>query len=113
MLVILALISYIAGRVATICTLFLTALITARSHNPVTFVPIIIAGLWITGTVDFGDLTDGPIRMDANGILVGTGRGIPPALSNGSDGPAWWIATAAAACFATTYAGFAALSAMY
>ncbi|WP_044006563.1 hypothetical protein [Jannaschia sp. CCS1] len=136
MLVIIALIAYVVGQVATVATLFATALITATRRHPLTVVPLLLAGLWIGGTVDFADLSDGPMRMDANGIIVGTGGGVPRALSNGSDGPAWWIASAAFVCFAVftlwpklpylrpisiiglvtlaiTYAGFAAINAMY
>ncbi|UWQ97069.1 hypothetical protein K3728_07575 [Rhodobacteraceae bacterium M385] len=136
MLVILALIAYIFGQYASIGALFLAALFAALSRHPVAIVPLSLAGLWVFGIVDFSSYADGPMRIDADLNLVGIGTGVPAVLSNGSDGPAWWIAALSALTFAAfvfwpklphlrtaaviglisliiTYSGFAALGVMY
>ncbi|WP_341861071.1 hypothetical protein [Gymnodinialimonas sp. 57CJ19] len=136
MLVIVALSAYFLGQLASVGTLFLAALFAGLSRHPVAIVPLSLAGLWIFGTVDFSNYADGPMRIDAEMNLVGAGAGLPPLLSNGSDGPAWWIAALSALTFAAfvfwpklphlrtaaviglvslavTYGGFAALGAMY
>lgn len=105
MLVLFALAAFILGQVATVGTLLVTGALTAaapiKKLRPTALVPLIIAGLWAAGTIDLVDMFDGPLRIDANANLLGIGRGLPPALSNGNGGPAWWIATAAGATFAT------------
>lgn len=136
MLVIPAILGYFLGQLACVGALLASALVTGMHKHPIALLPLTIAGLWIAGTVDFRDLSDGPMRIDADVNLIGIGGGIPPALSNGSDGPVWWIAAGAGAALlllsfwpkipnlrftallglaslAITYASLAALDAMY
>lgn len=135
MLVIAAILAHYLGQIATVGALLACTLMAAIARHPVAVVPLAIAGLWIAGTVDFVDYFDGPMRIDAEANLLGTGRAPPSALS-GPSGPVWWIPTLAAvtlatltqwpklpnlraaalaglACLALTYAGYGALTAMY
>lgn len=101
MLVLIALAAYFVGQVACVGALTLTTIITLTKRHPAALVPATLAGLWIAGTVDVVDYFDGPMRLDADANMLGTGRGVPSVLSGPSDGPVWWIPTAAAACMAT------------
>lgn len=139
MLVILAIVAYFLGQVAAVGALALTAVLALSARNAAALLPLVLAGAWVAGTVDFVDLFDGPMRMQAvegQLELQGGGRGVVAFFSDGDGGPAWWIPTTSAACFAlfttwpklpnmrpaafiglasiaTCYAGLAALNWMY
>lgn len=100
MLVILAIFAYYLGLYASFAALFLTGFITAQFRHPMAIVPLSLTVLWVLGSVDFRNYFDGPMRIDADMNLVGTGAGVPAVLSNGAGGPAWWIAALCALTFA-------------
>ncbi len=60
-----------------------------------------LSALWAYATVDFSDYFDGPMRISPELELLGTGRGLPPALNaNGELMPIWWLVALAALAFA-------------
>jgi hypothetical protein len=99
MLVIPAIVALYLGQIGSVASLFVATVMMLIARHPLAVLPAALAVLWTLGTVDFVDLVDGPMRIDADLNMLGTGRGVPPALSS-EIGPVWWNPTSAAICFA-------------